>query len=160
MKDLRLNQRIYVTTTCYVCDQLFKLERTTVSDVLTRNNKVDVVLGNGHFGACPTRQRNQVVGNIEELRAVFESEIDTKAESVKSVYGVSITPTQISISKYKFHETRESLANGKESIYYGINRFSGGARMVVRNDELPKGYFFNIEDAYNEFAKLIENDLT
>lgn len=160
MKALTLNQKIFVTTTCYVCDQFFKLESTTVKDVVTNDRGERILLGEGHFGACTTRSRKEVAGYSEDIRGIFEREIDlSKTDDKKVLFIVEVNRAQITISKAKLWDTQTSLANGKEEIFIGIDRFSGGSKYTIRNGVLPANCFHEIEEAYKFFELSVIGNL-
>ena len=78
---------ILATTTCYLDNEVFKLHPTTLIDAYTSDSSyskgLQIKLGKGHWGACPTRNRNEVCINSKEVKKLAEKTLTKMLESSK-----------------------------------------------------------------------------
>lgn len=152
MSTLKLNQKILASTTCYLNDEFFKLEPTTLVDLYSVKHMKEpqVKLGDGHWGACPSRDRSRVVTELSELRPFFDSEIERKSLEGKFIYLVE--PNRILIKRYKFSHNVESLKDGNYSVYRGDY-----ASVHLPDNKLTSNTAFDIEGAYSILEKKVEH---
>ena len=158
MKDLRIGMNILATTTCYLDNEVFKLHPTTLVYAYESDNKyqkgLQIKLGNGHWGACPTRSRDEVCINSKEVIKLAKKSLAKHIELTKdnkpkhNLYFVKVNNTHsITISIIKFSRTVNSLAEGSYTEYSG--RYIS---MKIHN-ALPHGFFYSLDDAIKFFAK-------
>lgn len=150
MSTLKLNQKILASTTCYLYNEFFKLEPTTLVDAYSIKNskELQIKLGDGLWGACPSRDRNRVVTELNELRAFFDSEIKYKIQEGKFIYLVE----RFVIRQYKFSHDVVSLKEGNYTVYNGDY-----CKIHLPDNKLTSNTAFDIEGAYKLLEKNVEN---
>jgi hypothetical protein len=156
MKNLKIGMRILATTTCMLDNEVFKLHPTTLVDAYEPSNqkKLKIELGKGHWGACPTRDRDKVCINAKEVTKLANSSLERFIEKHKNdkpksnLFYVSVNNTHsITISMLRYSHTVNSMANGTFTEYRGTY-----TSMRI-NDKLPTNHFYTIEDAIKCFSK-------
>lgn len=163
MKDLRLGMNILATTTCYLDNEVFKLHPTTLVDAYESDsnhvNGLQIRLGEGHWGACPTRNRNQICINADEVIELAKKSLVKHIENTKddrpnyNLYFVKVNNTHsVTISRVKYSRSVNSMAEGS------FKEYSGQYISVKIRDEnnLPRGYFYNLDDAVEYFSKVFK----
>ena len=89
MKDLRLGMNILATSTCYLDNEVFKLEVTTLADAYESDSshvkELRIKLGEGHWGACPTRSRSQICINSDEIKAIANKTLVYHIENTRMI---------------------------------------------------------------------------
>ena len=156
MKDLRIGMNILATTTCYLDNEVFKLHPTTLVDAYEsdRQRGLQIRLGKGHWGACPTRDRDEVCINSKEVIKLAKKSLAKHIELTKdnkpkhNLYFVRVNNTHsITINIMKFSRTVNSLAEGS------YDEYSGKYISMKIKGKLPQGFFYNLDDAIKFFAK-------
>jgi hypothetical protein len=159
MKDLRLDMPILATTTCSHDNELLKLHPTTLVDAYeTRHplkEKLQIKLGDGHWGDCPTRNRSQVCINPDEVGVLANDMLSEHIKNSKDhkpkskLYFVELNGTHsMTISMLSFSRNVNSLAKGSYREYSGTY-----ASMKIHNDNLADNFFYTIEDAIKYYVK-------
>jgi hypothetical protein len=155
MKDLELGMPIFATTTLLLDNEICKLHATTLVDAYNTNHhkSLQVKLGEGHWGACPTRNREQVCINEAEIKELATNWMSEKLEQQKEfeaksrIYIVQYKGTRLTISILRKWKEVNSLAEGSYTEYtgdYASMRIGG---------QLPSNVFYTLEDAIECFAK-------
>jgi len=163
MKDLRLGMNILATSTCYLDNEVFKLEPTTLVDAYESDsnhvNGLQIKLGKGHWGACPTRNRNQICINPDEIIEIAKKSLVTHIENTKNdkpkhnLYFVEGNNERtISLKRMKFSRRVNSLAEGTFIEYRGQYI----SVKIKDENNLPIGYFYNLDDAVEHFSKVFK----
>jgi len=158
MKDLKIGMNILATTTCMVANEVFKLHPTTLVDAYESDNArgLQISLGKGHWGACPSRSRERICINQAEVIKLAKKELETHISKTKDdkpkskLYFVqNNNGHSITINVMRLNETVKSLAEGSYKVYRGDH-----ISMKVNDaSSLPKGYFYNIDEAIEFFSK-------
>ena len=158
MKDLRLGMGILATTTCYLDDEVFKLHPTKLIDAYESNSKhikgLKIELGEGHWGACPTRDRDSVCINKNEVVELAKNRLTKHIELCKdhkpkrNLYYIEVNGMHsICIKVMQFSNSINSLREGNYNIYRGRNT------KIKISDKLPKGFFYDIDKAIEYFSE-------
>jgi hypothetical protein len=161
MKDLRLGMNILATSTCYLDNEVFKLEPTTLVDAYESDsshvNGLQIKLGKGHWGACPTRSRSCVAINSAEIIELANKTLVTHIENTKNdkpkhnLYFVEGNNERtISLKRMTFSRRVNSLAEGTFIEYSG--RYI--SRKIRDENNLPIGFFYNLDEAVEYFSKV------
>jgi len=159
MEGLILGMPILATTTSSSDNELLKLHPTTLVDAYETNHplreKLQIKLGDGHWGACPTRNRTQVCINPDEVDAFANDRLSEHIKNSKDhkpkskLYFVELNGTHcMTISMLSFSRNVNSLAEGRYREYTGTY-----ASMKIHNDNLPVNFFYTIEDAIKYYVK-------
>lgn len=159
MENLKLGQKILATTTCMLDNQIFKLEPTTLVDAFETKHQegLQIRLGEGHWGACPTRSRDCVVTNTDEVDVIFERRCKGLLEKLESgEYKNKLflidnkPPYHISILMLSLSDSVNSLKEGNYKVYRGSY-----ASLKVYNDNLGENCFLDIKDALKYYKKKV-----
>jgi hypothetical protein len=155
MKDLKLGMPIFATTTCMLDNEIFKLHSTTLKDAFntSHHKSLQIRLGEGHWGACPTRNREQVCINEAEIKALATSMLADKIVSQSEqepksvIYIVKFLNNNLTISSLRKWNEVNSLREGSYIEYRGHY-----ANMRIGN-QLPTNVFYTIEGAIDLLSK-------
>jgi hypothetical protein len=138
---LKLGQRILVWSSCSDDCHVVKLEATTVKDVIVRNGDVRVVLGEGRWGACPTRSLEDTVWDRESFDAYVARKEPDPEDGVfyKTASGEKAWFT---ILKARPDGEEHSLKAGHRR-FFRTRRSLGGLRWTLPGDaDLDEHGFF------------------
>jgi hypothetical protein len=160
MEDLKLRMGILVTTTCMLRGEAFKLHPTTLVDAYTTNGKnLRIKMGEGHWGACPTRKREEVCISVDEVKAMAKTKMTKVLENLKeqSINKCLFTAKvnnkhSVTIQTYKPSKTINSLSSGEYVEYVNVGELHD-AKISVYNGELPNGVFDNIDAVIEDYGK-------
>ena len=114
----------------------------------------------GHWGACPTRDKSEVVANESDIDRIVEKFFTAKLEKSKLELGQGKGKSlliiedsnreggkgQMTVSYINFRRSHESMLEGKYDEYY-ISQFAGSLTLKVKNNTLPNGVFDSVEKA-------------
>lgn len=152
MEDLKLGMPIFVTSTSGK-DFLLDIVLTTLENATKRSSSdhIEIEMGKGLWGACPTRRRSAVFINADEVKTYAVTELAdvtyiTKGEEPLYVVNFNNNNNHLSLVEYSFKERVTSLRDGTFTEYG-----NGYSTLRVR-DELPKYAFYSISDAIEYFA--------
>lgn len=153
---MKLKQRILVTTTSPLRGFIFRMEATTVVDVV--NGWVH--LGKGHWGACPSRELKNVVESVKDIDPIINGlkrlrELRDSGTTKKVLYGLVENGGGLEIQEYVFNKSIDSLRNGKYDSY--TNRVEMGINEIRVINNNPKKYVYNtFEEAITNFKEVAE----
>lgn len=152
---MKLNQKILVTTTSSLRGFIFRLEATTVSDVV--NGWVQ--LGKGLWGACPSRELDQVVTTINEIDGIVNQskrlrELRDFGVRKKVLYAVIEVRDGLEIQK--FNGSVDSLRDGKFDSYTNQLDLRTSEIRVI-NNKPPKSTHNTFEEAITKFKEVASN---
>ena len=154
MEDLKLGMPIFVTSTSGK-DCLLDIVFTTLENATKRSSSsyIEVEMGKGTWGACPTRRRNNVFINTDEVKAyalnklaerlVGASDNETTKESL---FVVKYFSGHLSLMEFPLIDKVTSLRNGTFSEY--VNGYS----TIRIGNELPEDTFYSLNDAIECFV--------
>jgi hypothetical protein len=155
MKDLRIGMPILATTTCRLRNEIIQIHPTTLVDAYTSNNKLHIKLGAGYWGACPTRDRDEVFINsgevLEYAKRRLSEYVTENAERInnkKLIFIVDANACDVSISALSYSRKVESLAEGS------FTEFTGSYASIKVRDKLPSNVFYSLDDAIEYFVKV------
>ena len=167
MENLKLGQIIFVTTTLLLDGEIFKLHKTKLEDAITDRFGTHIRMANdNNWGACPTRSRDQVVTNRQELDALLDKSEGYKHHKQgnidnpkKNVYkaSFSVSRQEVTIQRFQFNQNITSLKEGSYSEYICKGSL-GTTTLKVYNEELPSNFFYTMEEAVKEVGEIV-NDL-
>lgn len=160
MKDLKLGMKLLVTSTLYLDNVIFELVPTQLADAYTvsTSKEVQVKMTKGHWGACPTRNRSQVAINGDEVRVIANRLLEKHRERVadeKPKHRLYYIDSQgdIELKTLTFSRKYNSLSDGNYSLY------TGGYVSLKVYDTPNNSYFFNLDEAIEEFIRISERYL-
>jgi len=168
--QLKLGQKILSSTTSSTDNNLVKLYFTTIADVVTRNGKTQIVLGEGLWGDCPRRTLEEVITCKKDIKRYFDESVASSLEFFKGrggygdlleklkarkgilhVHGFN-NPKNICVSYLDFAGKTESLKEGNFKEYKAP---SGYGCLKVKESEVREDLFRTIEDAFKYFEKKV-----
>jgi hypothetical protein len=166
MTNLKLNQKILVQSSCYFGGQLIELDKTSVYDVIDGRVKME---NNNNWGACPTRDRKDVISTEEEAEAFFKKKVEMHKDSLnKNKDDVFLVKddkgrNSVSIFRYRKQEPITSLREGTGDVYVA----TGGSNACYYTDveiRIPQGSNYSpfcdtLEEALEEFKTKVVNNL-
>ena len=153
---MKLNQKILVTTTSPLRGFTFRLEATTIVDVVNGWVK----LGKGLWGACPSREINEVafeVSDIDNLINQMEHlrELRDFGTTKKVLYMVVECRFGLEIQQFKFNRNIDSLKDGKYDSY--TNQLEmGTSEIKVRDNKPPNNVHNTFEEAITKFKEVAQ----
>lgn len=152
MSTLTLGQKILASTTLYLDNEVFKLHPTTLEDVFTvsYSKEKQIKLGKGNWGACPDRDRNKTVCNVNELRDFFDSNLKNKYDEGNFIYIVS-NKWNFTIERLRYSHKLESLKDGNSTVYKG-----NYSSINLIDNKLKSNTSFDIEGAYKILEKYVD----
>jgi hypothetical protein len=120
-EGLKLGQKILVDSSCYVHGEFIKLCTTRLVDAFESRgySKPQIKMAKDHnnWGACPTRSRNMVIANEDDIKKFFEMKFKNqkkKVDELKEKYPDS-----------KYRTLEEKLEDGEVIFKVGFNRGAG-----------------------------------
>jgi len=169
MKDLKLNQKILSSTTSSEHGDIVTARLTTLVDAIEKNGKLKIVLGEGHWGACPDRERDEIIANKKDIKSYFKKESDWMLKAgleKRNVDYVNLVKERKGIFLVEFWEGNgyltvkfldymgkvNSLKDGEFNTYGNRDKYSVSLKVKV-GETHPK-IFRSLEDAYKQFEKL------
>jgi hypothetical protein len=168
MKDLKLNQKILSNTTSSFEGDIVKAYQTTLVDAIERNGKLKIILGEGHWGSCPDRTREEIIANKKDIKSFFEIEskralrwnLEQKHKDVlalvkerKGIFLVEFSSNNYLTVKFLYYRGKfKSLKDGEFNTYGTSDCGEGYLRVKV--GETHPNIFRTLEDACKQFEKL------
>jgi len=171
MKNLKLNQRILVNSSCYFKEEIFKFEKTRLADASKTEDGYRVRMTDGHWGACPTRDKSEVIaceGDIDRIvERFFTAQLEKSSLEIGQGKGKSLlivenvnhkSGGQVVVKSVRFVGAEETLREGK-SDKYSAETFMGSISLKIKDEVMPYGVFDNIEQAKERLTELLKNSL-
>ena len=155
MKDLKLGMSILATTTLMLDNEILKLHPTTLVDAYntTHAKELQIKLGKGHWGCCPTRSRSEICIKDSEVRKYAKNRLAERLEEAKGhkpkqkLYYVKLNGDHsLTISIFSYSRNVNSLAEGSYTEYIG--RYAS----IKVGSRLPMDCFNSLEEAIKCFV--------
>tara|TARA_R110000868_G_scaffold411024_1_gene701376 strand:+ start:881 stop:1393 length:513 start_codon:yes stop_codon:yes gene_type:complete len=163
--QLRLNQRILVNSTAYYGGQVIETDITNVDDVV--NDRV-VMTNNHNWGACPSRNRTEVIANVEDAGNFFDKKFNRLIEEghirETELYLVKHDAGRNSVSVFRYFKSGSvnSLRDGSYDRYEpsGSNwMFYTTGYRVPQNSKNIAPLVKTIEEARAKYLEYVEKVL-
>lgn len=173
MKNFKLNQKLLVNSSCYFRGEIFKFEKTRLADASKTEDGYRVRMTSGHWGACPTRDKSEVVAFESDIDRIVERFFTAKLEEstleIGQGKGKSLIIVEdenygndgrghIVVRYIKYKSTEETMREGKYDKYY-ISQFAGSCTLKIRDGVMPYGVFDNIKQAEEKLREFLKRNV-